>query len=54
MRQRWITPLEALHEAGCMRLAARVHELRTRGVDVQRQTVQTENGKSVAAYRIAE
>jgi len=33
-----ITPLEALREYGCMRLAARIHELRARGHQIEALT----------------
>ena len=33
-----ITPIEALREYGCMRLAARIHELRARGNDIEALT----------------
>ena len=30
-----ITPVDALREFGCFRLAARIDDLRTRGVDIE-------------------
>ena len=33
-----ITPLEALQEFGCMRLAARISDLRSMGVKIKAQT----------------
>lgn len=49
-RGRAITPLEALNEWGCFRLAARVGELREQGhaIAVERLTLPT--GKRVARY----
>ncbi len=34
-RRGTITPIEALQHYGCFRLAARVHDLRKRGIDVK-------------------
>ena len=44
-----ITPLEALQEYGCFRLAARIDELRHEGLDIETLT-QTRNGKRYAVY----
>lgn len=44
-----ITPLEALQEYGCMRLAARIRDLRKDGFSVQTVTVER-NGKHFAKY----
>jgi len=46
-----ITPLAALREYGIMRLAARIGELRERGINIKtvRKTVATRNGKAVVA-----
>jgi len=46
-----ITPLDALNNYGCMRLASRVHELKQDGFDVRKKTIIRE-GKSYAAYYI--
>ena len=46
-----ITPLEALREYGCMRLAARVYDLRGLGHEIISETVER-NGKKIARYRI--
>lgn len=52
-----ITPLDALREFGCMRLGARIWDLRRRGVEIVREDVETINrfGKPVryAKYRLA-
>ncbi len=45
-----VTPRLALELFGCMRLAARVHELRLDGHNIQKMTVTTGTGKKVAAY----
>lgn len=44
-----ITPIDALARFGCFRLAARVRELRERGLDVQSRLVER-GGKQVAMY----
>lgn len=49
---RAITPVEALNRFGVMRLAARVHELRQRGMPIVTERV-TRNGAHVARYRMA-
>ena len=48
-----ITPLEALSLCGCFRLAARIHDLRDQGNDIFTDTITTQSGKKVAAYRLA-
>ena len=46
-----ISPLEALQEYGCFRLAARIAELREDGLNIE--TVQTkQNGKTFATYQL--
>lgn len=46
-----ITPLEALERFGCMRLAARIADLRGAGHDIETRDV-SRNGKTFAAYRL--
>jgi|Laugresu1bdmlbsd_1035121.scaffolds.fasta_scaffold49611_4 hypothetical protein len=48
---RAITPLEALHEFGCLRLAARIRDLRQTGMDIECKNV-IRNGKRFARYRL--
>lgn len=48
---RAITPLEALQEFGCLRLAARIRDLRQTGMDIECGHV-TRNGKRFARYRL--
>lgn len=48
---RAITPLEALQEFGCLRLAARISDLRRTGMDIECRHV-TRNGKRFARYRL--
>ncbi len=45
-----LTALDALERFGCFRLAARIHELRREGWNVQERTVETRGGKRVAEY----
>lgn len=51
-RGRAITPLEALNEFGCFRLAARVGELREQGHAIAVEKVTADNGKRFARYRL--
>jgi len=46
-----ITPLEALDQYGCFRLAARIDELRKAGLDIETIT-ETRNGKKYAKYKL--
>lgn len=43
-----ITARQALNECGCMRLAARIHDLREQGHDIRMEliTVRTRSGKA--------
>lgn len=45
-----IRPLEALRRYGCMRLGARIWELKEAGHDIRRELVLTEGGVRVAEY----
>jgi len=45
-----LTPLDALELFGCFRLAARVHELRREGWEINERTVETASGKRIAEY----
>ena len=38
MKRKWVTPMDAL-KIGCMRLAARVHDLRASGVQIESEMV---------------
>ena len=48
-----ITPLDALREFGCMRLGARIFDLRKSGIEIRRVLEQRENryGKRVSFAR---
>ena len=45
-----LTALEALERFQCFRLAARIHELRREGWQIDEQTVETPSGKRIAEY----
>lgn len=49
-----VTPALALTEVGCMRLAARIAELRADGHDIRNVGWTTPNGKHVARYCLRE
>lgn len=46
-----ITPLDALRRFGCLRLGARVYDLRRHGLPVERRMVERD-GKRYAEYRL--
>ena len=46
-----ITPLQALNKFGCIRLAARVNDLRKEGLNITTKIV-TKDGKTFASYRL--
>ena len=48
-----INPLMALERYGCMRLAARIQELRSMGMKIETQ-IRKGNGKAYASYRLEE
>ena len=51
---RWVSPMEALRECGCMRLAARIHDLRGAGFTIDERTARDlATGKSWSEYRLA-
>lgn len=45
-----ITPLEALRDYGCFRLAGRIYELRAKGHPIATTEVTTANGARIARY----
>lgn len=49
-----ITPYEALIMFGTMRLAARIHDLKCRGMNIQNKKRITDSGKHVAEYHLVE
>ena len=48
-----ITPLDALKKFYCLRLGARIHDLRARGHAIENVWHTTSDGKRVARYRLA-
>jgi len=52
-KRKWITPLDAYLGCGCLRLAARMHDLKCGGHLVTKKMIH-KNGKHFAAYRIME
>ena len=48
---RSLTPIDALEDFGCFRLAARVADLRREGLDIECHR-ETPNGKRYARYRL--
>lgn len=48
-----ITPMEALNHCGCMRLSARIHDLRNMGHDIKMElvTVKSKNGTKTQVSR---
>ena len=53
LRRGWTTGLDALKDCGCMRLAARVLEMRQAGLTVADKWVEI-GGKRFKAYKIVE
>lgn len=47
-----LTAIEALQRFGCLRLAARLNDLRKEGHSIESPRVQLPNGKRVAKYRL--
>lgn len=52
LREKPITPLEALNLYGCFRLGARVFDLREAGYQIETDMVETEGGARVARYKL--
>lgn len=51
-RGRALTPLEALRLFGCLRLGARIYDLRCAGHAIDARMVETPSGKRVARYKL--
>ena len=45
-----ITAMEALEEFGCFRLAARIYDIRSKGIDIMAADLKLPNGKHVTRY----
>lgn len=52
LREGWLSPADALRDHGCMRLAARVYDLRQAGHTIEERTVTGPDGKRWSEYRI--
>jgi hypothetical protein len=52
-RGRNITPLSALRMFDCLRLGARIWELKRRGWKIKREMLDLANGKTIASYFLA-
>jgi hypothetical protein len=51
LRRKWVSPLEALRDVGCMSLAQRVSEWRREGMHITDRWVEA-NGKRFKSYRL--
>jgi hypothetical protein len=49
-----ITPIDALERFGCLRLGARIHDLRQKGHAIHTEHFHTKNGAVVARYSMGE
>ena len=49
-KKRRITSLDALKEADCMRLSARVYDLRCMGYNIHTENVHLNSGKVIGRY----
>lgn len=47
-----ITPIQALQLYGCFRLAARISELKERGISISTEVASGDNGKHWARYSL--
>jgi len=47
-----LTPIDALNKFGCLRLAARIADLRNEGMNIVTNTIKLENKKQIAQYSI--
>jgi hypothetical protein len=47
-----VTAMDALENAGCFRLAARIADLRQQGHEILTETITTPTGKHIASYKL--
>jgi hypothetical protein len=47
-----LTPIDALNKFGCFRLAARIADLRKKGMNIVTNTIKLENKKQIAQYSV--
>lgn len=52
LSRKWVSPLVALNECGCLSLAQRVSEWKRDGVSISDKWVESPSGKRFKAYRI--
>ena len=52
IRGKAITPIQALNDFGCLRLSARIHDLRCDGWKIETVMKKTATGKTVAQYKL--
>lgn len=48
-----ITPLDALSRFGCLRLGARIYDLKRQGFSIKSRMIKTSNGKRVSEYSLS-
>lgn len=51
-RHKSITPLTAMSQYNCMRLAARIFDLKEAGHTINKEMVETHSGKQIARYTL--
>ena len=49
-----ITPLDAIQQANCLRLGARIYDLKRLGHKIIKEPFHTPSGKTVARYHLKE
>lgn len=53
LKSAWLTPMQAFQWFGCMRLGARIYDLKQQGRKIREKWITLRNGKRVKAFRIA-
>jgi len=51
-RRRWVSPLVALQSIGCLRLGARIYDLRRQGHQFDERWRKLPNGKMVKEFKL--
>lgn len=54
LHRKWVSPLDALREVGCLSLSQRAGSFARRGHKVAKRWVELPNGKRIMSYRINE
>lgn len=52
LKRRFVTPLDALAEVGCLSLSQRCGEFARGGINIVKKWVDLPNGKRVRAYKV--